>query len=117
MNRLREIRTKKKLSQGEVAQELGVKRVTYSKYETGDIAIKDEHLVTLSKFFGVSIDYILCLSESPAVATKENERIGPDDLTDDELKLIRRYRKLDEDGREIVLAKELEVIRSMITAG
>ena len=59
MNRLKELRIKKGVYQKDVAQFLGVDRTTYVKYENGDSEPSNEILKLLSKYFNVSIDYIL----------------------------------------------------------
>lgn len=65
MNRLRELRKAKKMTQQEVASILGVERSTYGKYETGAITIANVDLLQrLSELYGVSSDYIRGISDS-----------------------------------------------------
>ena len=56
---LREIRKKKKFSQLKVAMDLSVSREALSYYENGKRSPDLEMLVRLSKYFNVSIDYLL----------------------------------------------------------
>lgn len=59
MNRLRELRNEKELSQSDVASIIGVTTAAYSNYEKGTRDISTDTLLKLSAFFGVSVDYIL----------------------------------------------------------
>lgn len=59
--RFKELRLERKLSQGELAKELGVSQRSISSWETG---FREPDFETLSKiaiFFGVSADYLLGL--------------------------------------------------------
>lgn len=60
--RLRELREEQHLTQVEVAGFLHVKQNTYSQYESAKREIPLELLVQLSKFYNVSVDYILYLT-------------------------------------------------------
>lgn len=61
--KLKELRTKKGLSQERVAEQLYVSRQAISKWENGEALPDMENLVAISKFYGVSIDYILGADE------------------------------------------------------
>jgi len=56
---LREIRKKKHYSQLKVAMDLSISREAVSYYETGKRSPDIEMLVLLSKYFNVSIDYLI----------------------------------------------------------
>lgn len=67
--RLRELRKNAGLSQKEFAKRFGAAQNTVSQWETGARSIDDETLCKLSAYFGVSVDYLLGLSDekkSPA---------------------------------------------------
>jgi len=64
-DRLRKLRTKKKLRQLDVAKHIGVDRSTYSKYETGDSAPDYDTLCFLADLYDVSTDYLLCRVDEP----------------------------------------------------
>lgn len=74
--RIKALRNDKKVSQSELGDYLSVGKTTISNYETGYSAPDNEVLARLSKFFSVSTDYLLGLT---------NERINPVDqaLSDD----------------------------------
>lgn len=56
---LREIRKKKGYSQQKVALDLNISREALSYYENGRRSPDLELLVSLSKYFGKSIDYLI----------------------------------------------------------
>lgn len=59
MNRLKELRQEKKLSQKELANEIGVTKRTYIYWEKGERQIKPEKAQQLAEYFGVSVGYLL----------------------------------------------------------
>ena len=56
---LREIRRKKQFSQLKVAMDLAISREALSYYETGKRSPDMEMLLKLSRYFDVSIDYLI----------------------------------------------------------
>lgn len=63
MLRLKELREKKRLNQEGLALKLSVSQSTISAYEVGERTPDLKTLVTIAKFFDVSIDYLVGLSE------------------------------------------------------
>ena len=61
--RVRDLREDKDLKQQELAKLLNVSQTTYSRYESGALDIPTSALIKLSEFYGVSVDYILGLSD------------------------------------------------------
>lgn len=61
--RLKELRTEKGLSQAQLAKELNVSQRSISSWETGFREPDFQMLVLLSKFFGVTTDYLLGVSD------------------------------------------------------
>lgn len=57
--KLRKLRIARKLSQEQLADELRVSRQAISKWELGESIPDTENLISLSKFYGVSLDYLL----------------------------------------------------------
>ena len=64
-NRLRDLREDADLLQKDVANILNCSQVCYSYYENGLRDIPTQVLITLSAHYDVSIDYILCQTDSP----------------------------------------------------
>lgn len=59
MNRLKELREEKKITQQEVAEILGVNVKTVSRWEKGENEIKLAQANMLTDYFGVSVGYLL----------------------------------------------------------
>ena len=94
MNRIRELREEKKITQIRLSIELEVSQETISAYEMEKYYPSVKSLIKLQNIFGVSIDYILGLSDT------RYERIETNSLAQDETRLINLYRKLDSLGKE-----------------
>lgn len=62
--RLRDLREDRDLKQVDVSKVLGMKQPQYNRYETGVRQLPLHHLITLCKFYNVSADYILGLSDT-----------------------------------------------------
>lgn len=62
-NKLKQLRIEKKLKQEDLSKRLNVSRQSVSKYETNERFPDKEILVALTKFFNVSIDYLLGLTD------------------------------------------------------
>ena len=60
--RIKDLREDHDKYQKEIAQLLGISQQYYSDYENGKRTIPIQHLITLSKYYNVSIDYIVGLS-------------------------------------------------------
>lgn len=56
---LKVIRLKKQLSQQEIANLLHTTQQQYYKYEKGIQEIPTHHLITLAKFYNVSLDHLV----------------------------------------------------------
>ena len=65
MNRLKELRKQKKLTQQGLADEISVSKITILRWENGERQIKAEKAQQLADYFGVSIGYLLGYSEYP----------------------------------------------------
>ncbi len=61
--RIRDLREDKDLSQAQLSKLLNISQSTYSRYESGTLDIPSEALITLAKFYGVTVDYILGLCD------------------------------------------------------
>ena len=64
---LRGIREDRDIRQKDIANFLNVSQNTYSQYETGVISLTAEVLIKLSKFYNVSIDYLLDRTNNPNI--------------------------------------------------
>jgi transcriptional regulator with XRE-family HTH domain len=62
--RLKQLRQKNKLTQGELANLLGLKPTAISNYESERNEPSFDKLISLSKYFDVSCDYLLGVTDS-----------------------------------------------------
>lgn len=92
MEHLRELRERRNLLQKQVADEIGVDRTTYAKYESGASEPSFEILKKLARFYEVTTDYLLdfetALHRPSLVLSEEEERI------------VLNYRNFNRKGRE-----------------
>jgi len=105
--RLRTLRREQNLTKRELVRTLPINYSTYANYESGFREPNSEVLQLLSAHFGVSLDYLLGVTDN----RKKADEIAV--LTEYEHEHITRYRRLDSHGREIVdiiLQKEVERI-------
>lgn len=63
IERLRELREDNDLLQKDIAGILGTTQQVYSRYEKGENEIPIRHIIALAKFYKVSTDYILGLTD------------------------------------------------------
>ncbi|AYG01319.1 helix-turn-helix domain-containing protein [Lactococcus allomyrinae] len=74
--RLKELRTAKKLTQKEIAEKLGVKQNSYSDWENGKREPNFKRLAILATEFETSIDYLM----GSAISEKDNEFLSQKDI-------------------------------------
>lgn len=63
MSRLKDLRVKRGFTQGKMAKELGTSQQTISRIEVKDELVPTDILIKASKYFNVSVDYLLGLTE------------------------------------------------------
>ena len=63
--RLRDLREDNDKNQTEIAELLGMKRQQYARYESGTQEIPFHHIITLAKYYNVSLDYLAGLIDTP----------------------------------------------------
>ncbi len=68
--RIRELREDHDLTQKKISKELNCSQQVYSNYELGQRDIPTDILIKLSKFYNVSVDYILEISNNPEINKK-----------------------------------------------
>lgn len=95
--KLKEIRTEKKIKQSDVAAFLGCARTTYTQYETG---VSEPDINTINKladFFGVSVEFLLGRTEisTKTPVTKDDLMValfgGKDDVTPEMWDEVKRF--------------------------
>lgn len=68
--RIRDLREDRDISQREMAAVLNCSQQVYSNYELGQRDIPTDILIKLARFHGVSVDYILGISDDPRARKK-----------------------------------------------
>lgn len=61
--RLKDLREDADINQNDIARVLHIKQNTYSQYENEQRQIPISMLIVLARFYGVSVDYILDLTD------------------------------------------------------
>ena len=97
MNRIKELRESKRMTQLKLSIELSVSQETVSAYENGKHYPSVENLLKMSKIFNSSCDYILGISDT-------REIISTGNYTDDEIALLSKYRALSFSSRKLILS-------------
>lgn len=103
-DRLSELRKEKGFTRETFADYLGISKYTLRNYELSVNEPNSSFLKQISDIFDVSIDYLMG-------ATNEKERILPYQLKSSEWEHIKKYRNLDDHGKEtvdIVLDREAQ---------
>lgn len=71
MQRIRNLREDFDFTQEYVAHYLGTSQTMYARYERGANELPIRHLISLSKLYNVSVDYLLCLSDVKHICSKK----------------------------------------------
>ena len=110
MNRITELRRCKKVTQEELAKKLDLHQTAVSQWETDRTEPSTTQLKLLAKFFGVTIDYLLGMSDNQFSTSAPTPEITA--LNEQEQKLVDLFRELSPTGQESVLA-QVAALRSV----
>lgn len=100
-SRIKEARLSQQLTQGELAEKVGVTKSAVANYENQVSVPKLEILIGLMSVLNCDANYFY----------QDELPLTPPEVTPEELKQIKRYRSLDEHGKEVIdflLRKEFE---------
>ena len=97
MNRIKELREEKKMTQIRLSTELEVTQETISAYEIGKHHPSVKSLFKMSELFGASLDYILGLNDVRLP-------VKADGLPNNEVFALSMFRQLDAAGKEKAIA-------------
>ena len=75
MNRIKELRKKKKVTQQEVAEAIGITRRGFQKWENGESQIKSNNAQQLADYFGVNVGYLLGYDEADQMNNLVNNEL------------------------------------------
>ena len=120
MNRIKQARKEKGLSQKQVAIELGVKGPSVSNWESGKTTPTKENYIAMSSLFHVSVDYLMGIDEIPEkkkieVPIDYRVNFGPEtQKVIDEL--LAKLRKMPESKQEEAARGALTFVRGVVSA-
>ena len=109
IKRLKELRKENNLKIHDISAYLEIDKDLYGKYERQNVIIPIKHLLKVSEYFNVSIDYIFDFSDIKQYNKSSNANI---DLLSKRLKEIRKNNNLTQEK----LAKEINTNKSVICA-
>jgi transcriptional regulator with XRE-family HTH domain len=119
--RLKELREHRGLTQKDLAQRLNLTQSTIAYYENGKKLPTVETLLSLAKFFNVSTDFLLGISNSQTQNENTmqcNANAVPNyqtlPLTTEHKKLIRYYDRLNQENKEFMIGKMIEIYRNQL---
>lgn len=98
MIRLLELRNEKKLSQRAIAAKLNISQGTYNNWENSRTQPSIEQLIELSRFFNVSVDFLIGNSDDYGLINVK------DNLAPEQRKLLQLFDRLEPGTRSAVMA-------------
>lgn len=87
--RLRRLRIKRRITQRQIADLLGIFPQNYGTYEHGRSVPREPRLVQIAEILETTTDYLMGRTDDPA------PKITTEDLTGEELELLRAFRSGD----------------------
>ncbi len=97
-NRIRELREERGMNQDALAGLVGVSQQKISKVERNTESLGIDLLIEISDYFGVTTDYLLCLSDEKR-GTAQDRRVRR--KMDEHVALIAAYEALNEENRRM----------------
>lgn len=97
-NRIRELREERGMNQDALAGLVGVSKQKISKVERNTESLGIDLLIEISDYFGVTTDYLLCLSDEKR-GTAQDRRVRR--KMDEHAALIAAYEALNEENRRM----------------
>lgn len=109
--RLKELRQETKKTQKEIAEAIGVHQSTLGYFETGERVPNIKTLQKLAKFYKVSTDYLLGISDIRAKAEVLDGRVSKLFKDPYVMDILKDIQDLSDEGKEEVM-KYIEFIQS-----
>lgn len=88
MNRIKDLREDKDMTQKELAKIIGITQATLSDYEVEKTEPKKDIWIKLASFFDVTIDYLMGITNNPS-----NDNFTKN-MTEQDIKELEHYRDL-----------------------
>lgn len=73
LNRLRDLREDRDLTQNKLAKAIGITQRKYSYIETGVQQLTESVLRSLAEYYNVSVDYLLDMTDEPTPYPKKKQ--------------------------------------------
>ena len=100
--RMRKLRTEKGLTQAQLAKDLNMTQDSISRLESGARSFDGSTIYEIAKYFNVSADYLLGLSNTPSTNVKVKEVCNYTGLDQEAVKILRDKTLGDEMHKKIV---------------
>ena len=71
--RIKELRKRHKLTQAQLAEQLGLTERSYQRLEANDSKPMYDNLISLANYFHVSTDYLVGRTDCPDIVTKDKD--------------------------------------------
>lgn len=113
MSRLAQLRKEHNISQEELAYALKTTQQQISRYENNSAMMNEDMIIRCSRYFGVTTDYLLCLSDSRIELDFDNYQVGNVDekgIRD----LIYYYSNVD-DNNKLIITRISKTINELIS--
>ncbi|MBR1811733.1 MAG: helix-turn-helix transcriptional regulator [Clostridia bacterium] len=98
MKNLKMLRARKRISQQQLADMLGVSQQSVNKYENHDVEPDIDTLIKMADFFNTSVDFLIGHTDIEHVF----ETVNKYDLNVHEVALIENFRELDEAEKKLL---------------
>ena len=97
---LRKLRVENGISQQQLGEALLVSQQSINKYENHNVEPDVQGLISIAEYFDVSLDYLVGRTEIREMVDK----MKMSELTDEEMRLISRFRVLAEEQKKAVMS-------------
>ena len=104
-DRLKELRDEKGLSQEQLAKEIGVRKNTIYRWETGDYRPSEQSSLLLAHCFNVPYAYLMGYVDDrtePVLTDEEAVKIEEEEAKQDEEQMIMLYRMLSPEMQKMI---------------
>ena len=111
--KLQKLRKEHNISQEELAYALKTTQQQISRYENNSAMMNEDMIIRCSRYFGVTTDYLLCLSDSRIELDFDNYQVGNVDekgIRD----LIYYYSNVD-DNNKLIITRISKTINELIS--
>lgn len=102
-NRIRELRKERRLTLEELAKAINSNRGSLSRYELGEVELKQDMAKTIADFFDVSIDYLLGYTENRTNNMKDKSTFPNSGIDDFAFALYDETKELTEEQKQDIM--------------